>query len=114
MLCQGREQYDNVAEWLRRWIANPLLYERVSSNLTVVVILLIAYAQKGYYNLLKSLPSIPTEAEPVVFLLFIFGQCHALATASQQPTINVKLFDDCWIIFDCRTKLPPPIQIDRL
>jgi hypothetical protein len=25
-----------VAEWLRRWIANPLLYERVSSNLTVV------------------------------------------------------------------------------
>jgi hypothetical protein len=27
---------DNVAEWLRRWIANPLLFERVSSNLTVV------------------------------------------------------------------------------
>jgi hypothetical protein len=26
-----------VAEWLRRWIANPLLFERVSSNLTVVV-----------------------------------------------------------------------------
>jgi hypothetical protein len=31
---------DNVAEWLRRWIANPLLYERVSSNLTVVVFFL--------------------------------------------------------------------------
>jgi hypothetical protein len=27
---------DDVAEWLRRWIANPLLIERVSSNLTVV------------------------------------------------------------------------------
>ena len=23
---------DSVAEWLRRWIANPLLYERVGSN----------------------------------------------------------------------------------
>ena len=30
---------DIVAEWLRRWIANPLLFERVSSNLTDVVIL---------------------------------------------------------------------------
>ena len=28
---------DSVAEWLRRWIANPLLFERVSSNLTTVV-----------------------------------------------------------------------------
>jgi hypothetical protein len=28
---------DNVAEWLRRWIANPLLFERESSNLSVVV-----------------------------------------------------------------------------
>ena len=27
---------DNVAEWLRRWIANPLLFERASSNLAVV------------------------------------------------------------------------------
>ena len=26
-----------MSEWLRRWTANPLLYERVSSNLTVVV-----------------------------------------------------------------------------
>jgi hypothetical protein len=30
---------DNVAEWLRRWIANPLLYERESSNLSVVVLI---------------------------------------------------------------------------
>ena len=30
---------DTVAEWLRRWIANPLLFERVSSNLTGVDIL---------------------------------------------------------------------------
>ena len=29
---------DDVAERLRRWIANPLHYVRVSSNLTVVVI----------------------------------------------------------------------------
>ncbi len=29
-------QQDDVAEWLRRWIANPLGFARVSSNLTVV------------------------------------------------------------------------------
>jgi len=27
---------DIVAEWLRRWIANPLLFERASSNLADV------------------------------------------------------------------------------
>ena len=27
---------DSVAEWLRRWIANPLLFERESSNLSAV------------------------------------------------------------------------------
>ena len=27
---------DSVAEWLRRWIANPLLFERKSSNLFTV------------------------------------------------------------------------------
>ena len=32
----NRENRDIVAEWLRRWIANPLLIERVSSNLTDV------------------------------------------------------------------------------
>ena len=32
-----RQQHrDDVAEWLRRWIANPLGFARVSSNLTVV------------------------------------------------------------------------------
>jgi hypothetical protein len=30
---------DIVAEWLRRWIANPLLFERESSNLSDVVFL---------------------------------------------------------------------------
>ena len=25
-----------MAEWLRRWIANPLLFERVGSNPTIV------------------------------------------------------------------------------
>ena len=35
--CENSFHHDNVAEWLRRWIANPLLIERVSSNLTVVV-----------------------------------------------------------------------------
>ena len=29
---------DTVAEWLRRWIANPLLFERESSNLSGVAI----------------------------------------------------------------------------
>jgi hypothetical protein len=33
---EGRGTNDSVAEWLRRWIANPLLFERVSSNLTTV------------------------------------------------------------------------------
>jgi hypothetical protein len=35
-----RSYIDNVAEWLRRWIANPLFSERVSSNLTIVAIFL--------------------------------------------------------------------------
>jgi hypothetical protein len=29
---------DTVAEWLRRWIANPLLFERACSNHACVVI----------------------------------------------------------------------------
>ena len=35
-----RAGWDSVAEWLRRWIANPLLFERASSNLATVEILL--------------------------------------------------------------------------
>ena len=38
---------DDVAEWLRRWIANPLLYERVSSNLTVVEFTFISQARSS-------------------------------------------------------------------
>ena len=34
---------DSVAEWLRRWIANPLLSERVGSNPTTVVTLLLKF-----------------------------------------------------------------------
>jgi hypothetical protein len=30
-----------VAEWLRRWIANPLFSERESSNLSVVEVVLL-------------------------------------------------------------------------
>ena len=36
---------DIVAEWLRRWIANPLFFERVSSNLTDVEYLLVGAIQ---------------------------------------------------------------------
>ena len=53
MLFLGREKKmivsshvlnkDIVAEWLRRWIANPLFIERVSSNLTDVDTLLVAW-----------------------------------------------------------------------
>ena len=32
---------DIVAEWLRRWIANPLLFERVGSNPTIVVVFIL-------------------------------------------------------------------------
>ena len=35
---------DTVAEWLRRWIANPLLFERESSNLSGVAILFLLEA----------------------------------------------------------------------
>jgi hypothetical protein len=34
---------DTVAEWLRRWIANPLLFERESSNLSGVAIFIYFY-----------------------------------------------------------------------
>ncbi len=33
----GHATSSSVDEWLRQWIANPLLIERVSSNLTAVV-----------------------------------------------------------------------------
>ena len=35
-----------MAEWVRRWIANPLLFERESSNLSDVVLL------PGLFNIL--------------------------------------------------------------
>ena len=46
-----------MAEWLRRWIANPLLFERESSNLSDVVLVFIKLENEGkisvviYYKL---------------------------------------------------------------
>ena len=46
--CTIYAMQDSVAKWLRRWIANPLLFERVNSNLTTVdIILLIPILSHG-------------------------------------------------------------------
>jgi hypothetical protein len=46
-----------VAEWLRRWIANPLLYERESSNLSSVelYVLFMALLVESFFSLWGSL-----------------------------------------------------------
>uniref|UniRef100_A0A0M3IPJ9 Tyrosine-protein phosphatase domain-containing protein n=1 Tax=Ascaris lumbricoides TaxID=6252 RepID=A0A0M3IPJ9_ASCLU len=44
------EAWDQVAEWLRRWTANPLGFPRVSSNLILIVTAFGAIARR--YNLL--------------------------------------------------------------
>ena len=42
-----------MAEWLRRWIANPLLFERVSSNLTSVDIsVFVIFFNKTFFTCL--------------------------------------------------------------
>ena len=41
---------DSVAEWLRRWIANPLLFERESSNLSDVEFFLLFLAIITHYT----------------------------------------------------------------
>ncbi|EJK70021.1 hypothetical protein THAOC_08659, partial [Thalassiosira oceanica] len=47
ILTLTHPQQDIVAEWLRRWIANPLLFERVSSNLTDKRCLSVGERQDG-------------------------------------------------------------------
>ena len=37
ILAQSSFESDEVAEWLRRWTANPLCLARVCSNLILVV-----------------------------------------------------------------------------
>lgn len=50
---------DSVAEWLRRWIANPLLFERASSNLAVVAfVLLLLQLLIHFYSSDQSCPLI--------------------------------------------------------
>lgn len=50
---------DIVAEWLRRWIANPLLFERASSNLAVVAfVLLLLQLLIHFYSSDQSCPLI--------------------------------------------------------
>ena len=46
--------HDNVAEWLRRWIANPLISDRGSSNLPVVEMrmLLLTFVLFIFYTFL--------------------------------------------------------------
>ena len=36
---------DSVAEWLRRWIANPLLFERAGSNPATVAETFLPYCR---------------------------------------------------------------------
>ena len=57
---------DIVAEWLRRWIANPLFIERVSSNLTDVDNLLVACTPCSWvYPLSHRDLSTPLSSEPL-------------------------------------------------
>ena len=76
MLFLGREKKmivsclvlnkDIVAEWLRRWIANPLFIERVSSNLTDVDNLLVACTPCSWvYPLSHRDLSTPLSSEPL-------------------------------------------------
>ena len=44
-----REGFDNVAEWLRRWTANPMVSDRVSSNLIVVEPSIFAFFAFGFF-----------------------------------------------------------------
>ena len=50
---------DTVAEWLRRWIANPLLFERESSNLSSVDFLYILGCE----------PVVVTDISPPLFFV---------------------------------------------
>jgi hypothetical protein len=50
--------YDIVAEWLRRWIANPLLFECVSSNPTDVESLLLILVLDECHSMQQLLLSI--------------------------------------------------------
>ena len=38
-------KHDQVAEWLRRWTANPMGFPRVSSNLILIESLLLHFGQ---------------------------------------------------------------------
>ena len=60
--------YDTVAEWLRRWIANPLLFERTSWNLALVMI---------WLNM-TPLAVVMVHAVCVLLVLFCFDllECH--------------------------------------
>ena len=62
---------DTVAEWLRRWIANPLLFERESSNLSGVAILFLLEASTMICFGLSAIRS-----SPLISLNGEFGRFH--------------------------------------
>ena len=56
-----------MAEWLRRWIANPLLFERASSNLATVVFNFFASCCDKLFLVLN--PTIPPAHRVVLIEL---------------------------------------------
>lgn len=85
--CDAQNQ-DTVAVTLRRWIANPLLFERVSSNLTGVVFLLQP----------------PPHATLCTLSSFVLTEQHTSSKIriQLQPLVNIYV-----CMFDRPLKIPP-------
>ena len=62
---------DTVAEWLRRWIANPLLFECESSNLSGVEIIILL---ESFTIICFGLS--PDRSSPLISLSGEFGRFH--------------------------------------
>ena len=87
---------DTVAEWLRRWIANPLLFERVSSNLTGVDILPFA-AVLHYQESMMISTTISFNLMSMTELRLETNQFDALRVHSTWVLISLRLQIQKWI-----------------
>ena len=80
--------YDEVAEWLRRWTANPLGSPRVSSNLILVGSLLIPWVPSDatiFYFLKYFDPIAYWISDPVPELLLLYT-CNQLVSRHLKMT----------------------------
>ena len=82
--------FDSVAEWLRRWIANPLLIERASSNLATVAKSFHTWTTKlihpGKIPKLKILLGIHPGKIPKLKILLGLLQVHTILFRLKQHT----------------------------